>query len=147
VEILADLAGIDVSPGWVITAGTRMAAAIEPADKAIKDAIADAPVAHLAETVTPGCPAQPSPVRKQTPARHLALRLRDRKIEFLRFATDFSVALSNNVAERAVRMFKFKPGSAVGLRTLKGSQTFLTIRGNSDHPNERPPRGHCREMC
>ena len=51
VEILADLAGIDVSPGWVMTAGTRMAAAVAPANEAVKDAIADAPVAHFDETV------------------------------------------------------------------------------------------------
>jgi transposase len=51
-EILADLAGIDVSPGWVITACTRMAASVEPANEAIKDAIADAPVAYFDETVT-----------------------------------------------------------------------------------------------
>jgi hypothetical protein len=52
VEILADLAGIDVSPGWVTTACTRMAAAVEPANEAIKDAIAGADVAHFDETVT-----------------------------------------------------------------------------------------------
>jgi transposase len=51
VEILADLAGIDVSPGWVTSACTRMAAAVAPAGKAIKDAIAAAPVAHFDETV------------------------------------------------------------------------------------------------
>jgi transposase len=52
VEILADLAGIDVSAGWVMTACTRMAAAVAPANEAIKDAIADADVAHFDETVT-----------------------------------------------------------------------------------------------
>ncbi|MEV7630486.1 transposase [Actinoplanes sp. NPDC089786] len=39
VEILADLAGIEVSAGWVMTACARMAAAVEPANEAIKDAI------------------------------------------------------------------------------------------------------------
>jgi transposase len=52
VEILADLAGIEVSPGWVVTACTRMAAAVAPANEAIKDAIVEAPVAHFDETVT-----------------------------------------------------------------------------------------------
>lgn len=51
VEILADLAGIQVSPGWVMTACTRMAAAVAGANEAIKDAIADADVAHFDETV------------------------------------------------------------------------------------------------
>ena len=258
-EILADLAGIDVSPGWVTTACTRMAAAVEPANEAIKDAIAGAAVAHFDETVTrvagrnhwlhaaatgrltayhidehgraiasmtafgilarftgvavhdaysgydgfttathalcnahilreatgigefdalartdgwtehlvnllgdahrwvahwrgQGHTALP-PFKlddlvarydllveralalhqprsgKQTPARNLALRLRDRKTEFLRFATDFTVAFSNNVAEQAVRMVKSKTRVSGGFRTLKGAQTFLAIRG------------------
>lgn len=259
VEILADLAGIDVSAGWVMTACTRMAAAVAPANQAIADTIADAPVAHFDETVTrvagrnhwlhaaatsrltayhidehgrsiasitafgilprftgvavhdaysgydaftaathalcnahilreatgigeydPQARAdgwtedlvnllgdahrwvahwrgqgkhslppfklddlsgrydrlveraltihQPRP-GKQTPARNLALRLRDRKTEFLRFAADFTVAFSNNVAEQAVRMVKSKTRVSGGFRTLKGAQTFLAIRG------------------
>ena len=258
-EILADLAGIEVSPGWVMTACTRMAAAVEPANDAIRDAIAGADVAHFDETVTrvagrnhwlhaaatgrltayhidehgravasmtafgilprftgvaihdaysgydgfttathalcnahilreatgigefdplartdgwaedlvtllgdahrwaahwrgQGCTGLP-PFKfddlsarydllveraltihlarsgKQTPARNLALRLRDRKPEFLRFATDFTVAFSNNVAEQAVRMVKSKTRVSGGFRTLTGAQTFLAIRG------------------
>jgi transposase len=259
VEILADLAGIDVSGGWVTTACARMAAAVAPANEAIKDAIADAGVAHFDETVTRvagrnhwlhaaatgrltayhidehgraiasmtafgilprftgvavhdaysgydgftaathalcnahilreatgigefdalartdgwtenlvnllgdahrwaahwrgqghtslppfklddlsaryDClveraltlhPARPG---KQTPARNLALRLRDRKTEFLRFASDFTVGFSNNVAEQAVRMVKSKTRVSGGFRTLQGAQTFLAIRG------------------
>jgi transposase len=259
VEILADLAGIEVSPGWVMTACTRMAAAVAPANEAIKDAITDAAVAHFDETVTRVagrnhwlhaaatsrltayhidehgrsiasmtafgilprftgvavhdaysgydgftaathalCNAHilreatgigefdpqartdgwaedlvnllgdahrwvahwrgrnhtslppfklddlsarydllveraltihPARSGKQTPARNLARRLRDRKTEFLRFATDFTVAFSNNVAEQAVRMVKSKTRVSGGFRTLKGAQTFLAIRG------------------
>ena len=66
---------------------------------------------------------------KQTPARNLALRLQVRKTEFLRFATDFTVAFSNNVAEQAVRMVKSKTRVSGGFRTLNGAQTFLAIRG------------------
>jgi len=51
-EILADLARVEVSAGWVMTACARMAAAVEPANEAIKDAITAAPVAHFDETVT-----------------------------------------------------------------------------------------------
>ena len=259
VEILADLAGIEVSPGWVMTACARMAASVEPANEAIKDAIAAAPVAHFDETVTrvagrnhwlhaaatgrltayhidehgrsiasmtafgilprftgvaihdaysgydtfttathalcnahilreatgigefdalaradgwtehlinllgdahrwvthwraqdhtslPPFKLDDLSARydllveraltlhqprsgKQTPARNLALRLRDRKTEFLRFATDFTVGFSNNVAEQAVRMIKSKTRVSGGFRTLKGAQTFLAIRG------------------
>jgi transposase len=259
VEILADLAGIEVSPGWVMTACTRMAAAVAPANEAIKDAIADTLVAYFDETVTrvagrnhwlhaaatsrltayhidafgrsvasitafgilprftgvavhdaysgydafttathalcnahilreatgigeydpqaradgwtedlvnllgdahrwvahwrtqdhPSLPAfklddlserydhiveraltvHPPRPGKQTPARNLALRLRDRKTEFLRFTTDFTIAFSNNVAEQAVRMVKSKTRVSGGFRTLTGAQTFLAIRG------------------
>jgi transposase len=73
--------------------------------------------------------AHPPRSGKQTPARNLALRLQARKVEFLRFATDFTVAFSNNVAEQAVRMVKSKTRVSGGFRTLKGAQTFLTIRG------------------
>ncbi|MCM4084985.1 IS66 family transposase [Actinoplanes sp. TRM88002] len=258
-EILADLAGIEVSPGWVMTACARMAASVAPANEAIKDAITAAPVAHFDETVTRVAgrnhwlhaaatgrltayhidehgravasmtafgilprftgvavhdaysgydgfttathalcnahilreatgigefdpqartdgwaedlvnllgdahrwvahwrtrdhtalppfklddlftrydrlveralrihPARPG---RQTPARNLALRLRDRKPEFLRFATDFTVTFSNNVAEQAVRMVKSKTRVSGGFRTLTGAQTFLSIRG------------------
>jgi transposase/regulator of replication initiation timing len=259
VEILADLAGIEVSVGWVMSACTRMAAAVAPANKAIKDAIAEAPVAHFDETVTrvagrnhwlhtavtgrltayhidehgrsvasmtafgilprftgvavhdaysgydafttcthalclahilreatgiseydpqartdgwaddlvnllgdahrwathwraqghTGLPAfklddlsdrydhlvkraltaHPARPGKQTPARNLALRLQARKTEFLRFAADFTIAFSNNVAEQAVRMVKSKTKVSGGFRTLTGAQTFLSIRG------------------
>jgi transposase len=54
---------------------------------------------------------------KQTPARNLALRLRDRKPEFLRFATDFKIAFSNNCAEQAIRMIKTKTKVSGGFRT------------------------------
>jgi transposase len=259
VEILADLAGIEVSPGWVTTACARMAAAVEPANEAIKDAIAGAGVAHFDETVTrvagrnhwlhaaatgrltayhidehgravasmtafgilprfagvavhdaysgydtfttcthalcnahilreatgigeydpharadgwaddlvtllgnahhwvahwrdqghTGLPAfkyddlstryddlvtraltiHPPRPGRQTPARNLALRLQTRKTEFLRFAADFTVGFSNNVAEQAVRMVKSKTRVSGGFRTLKGAQIFLAIRG------------------
>jgi transposase len=66
---------------------------------------------------------------KQTPGRNLALRLRERKPEFLRFATDFNVGFSNNTAEQAIRMIKTKTKVSGGFRTLTGAQTFLALRG------------------
>lgn len=66
---------------------------------------------------------------KQSPARNLALRLRDRKDEVLRFAADFTVAFSNNRAEQDIRMIKTKTKVSGGFRTLKGAQAFLAIRG------------------
>lgn len=258
-EILADVAGVEVSAGWVTTACARMAAAVAPANAAIKDAIAATDVVYFDETVTrvagrnhwlhaaatgrltayhidehgravasmtafgilprftgiavhdaysgydgfttcthalcnahilreatgigefdpqartdgwaddlvtllgnahrwvahwrdrgyTGLPAfkyddlserydqvvdralavHPTRPGRQTPARNLALRLQARKTEFLRFAADFTVRFSNNVAEQAVRMVKSKTRVSGGFRTLNGAQTFLAIRG------------------
>lgn len=256
-EILADLAGIEVSAGWVSQACQRVADAVAPANTAIKDAIADAPVAYFDESVTrvagrnhwlhtaatpwltayhidshgrglasivafgilprfagvamhdaysaydsftcvhalcnahivreatgiaeyneaartdgwaddlvmllgdahrwvrawseeghdalPGFKLadlhrrydrivdralvlHPPRTGKQTPARNLALRLLQRRDEFLRFATDFTVGFSNNVAEQAIRMIKIKTKVSAGFRTLTGAQTFLALR-------------------
>lgn len=66
---------------------------------------------------------------KQTPARNLALRLRERRDELLRFAADFTVGFSNNTAEQAIRMIKTKTKVSGGFRTLTGAQTFLALRG------------------
>lgn len=259
VEVLADIAGIEVSTGWVTDACERAGQAVAPANEAIKDAIADAGVAHFDESVTrvagrnhwmhtaatatltafhidrhgraaasirafdvlprftgiavhdayagydgfAACThalcnahavrelagigefdaaarddgwaqqmidllgdayrwvaayrrdghtclpdfkaddlryrwdqtieralaAHPARPGKQTPARNLALRLRDRRDEFLRFTTDFAVAFSNNTAEQAIRMIKIKTKVSGGFRTLAGARTFLAIRG------------------
>jgi transposase len=258
-EILADIAGIEVSPGWVTDACKRAEHAVAPAGEAVKDAIAASPVAHFDESVTriagrnhwmhtaatasltayhvdehgrateaikafgilprfagvavhdaysgylcftdcthalcnahavreltgigeydtaareDGWAAQmidllgdahrwaatwrrdghhalpdfkaedlhrrydalieralathPPRTGKQTPARNLALRLGDRKDEFLHFTTDFAVAFSNNIAEQAIRMIKVKTKVSGGFRTLHGAQTFLALRG------------------
>jgi transposase len=73
--------------------------------------------------------AHPPRAGKQAPARNLALRLRDRREEFLHFTTDFTVAFSNNTAEQAIRMIKVKTKVSGGFRTLRGAATFLAIRG------------------
>jgi transposase len=71
-------------------------------------------------------PARPG---RQSPARKLALRLRNRREEILRFATDFTIEFTNNTAEQAIRMVKTKTKVSNGFRTLRGAQTFLAIRG------------------
>jgi transposase len=81
------------------------------------------------ELVERALAAHPPRTGKQTPARNLALRLRDRREEFLRFTTDFGVPFSNNCAEQAVRMVKVKTKVSGGFRTLAGAITFLAIRG------------------
>jgi transposase-like protein len=51
-EVLAGTCGIEVSTGWVTDACKRAGQAVAPANEAIKDAIADADVAHFDESVT-----------------------------------------------------------------------------------------------
>jgi transposase len=51
-EILADVAGIEVSTGWISDAVARMAVVLAPVNAAIGDAIAGASVAHFDESVT-----------------------------------------------------------------------------------------------
>lgn len=51
-QILADLAGIGVSPGWVSTACHRAHRAIAPASEATRDALAAAPVVYFDESVS-----------------------------------------------------------------------------------------------
>ena len=52
VEVLADVAGIEVSSGWVTDACKRVEKSVAGANEAIKDAIAGAGVAHFDESVT-----------------------------------------------------------------------------------------------
>jgi len=66
---------------------------------------------------------------RQAPARNLAIRLRDRREEYLAFTADFAVAFSNNTAEQAIRMIKVKTKVSGGFRTLRGAEVFLAIRG------------------
>jgi hypothetical protein len=51
-EILADIAGIEVSSGWVTDACRRVEQAVAEANTAITDAIAEAGVARFDESVT-----------------------------------------------------------------------------------------------
>ncbi|MGI5289163.1 IS66 family transposase [Nonomuraea polychroma] len=51
-EILADIAGVSVSTGWITSACERMATAVAAANEAIRQAIISAPVAHFDESVT-----------------------------------------------------------------------------------------------
>lgn len=91
-------------------------------------------------TVERALAVHPSTSRKQAPARNLALRLRDRRDEFLHFTTDFQVTFSNNCAEQAIRMIKIKTKVSGGFRTLAGARTFLAIRGYISTVRKNGPR-------
>jgi len=65
---------------------------------------------------------------RQAPARNLAIRLRDRREEFLAFTTDFAVAFSNNGSENAVRGYKLAAKISGCWRTLATLQRHCRIR-------------------
>jgi transposase len=51
-QLLADLAGIEVSPGWVQTACQRAQQAVAPANEAIREALVAQPVVYFDESVS-----------------------------------------------------------------------------------------------
>ena len=87
------------------------------------------------ETLERALAVHPPRPRRQTPARNLALRLRDRREEFLHFTTDFRVAFSNNCAEQAIRMIKIKTKVSGGFRTLTGAQRRRAYDQRSTTPS------------
>lgn len=62
------------------------------------------------------------------PGHNLVVRLRDFKDDVLRFAADFAVPFTNNLAEQDIRMMKVKMKISGGFRTMAGAQTFATLR-------------------
>ena len=59
---------------------------------------------------------------------NLLLRLRDRKLDVLRFLTDPGVPFTNNLAERDGRMMKVRQKISGGFRSIKGAEDFAVIR-------------------
>ena len=65
---------------------------------------------------------------KRTKAQNLLLRLDEREMEVLRFATDFRVPFDNNLSERDLRMIKLQQKISGCWRTTHGAERFLAIR-------------------
>lgn len=65
---------------------------------------------------------------KRTKAQNLLLRLDEREVEVLRFATDFRVPFDNNLSERDLRMIKLQQKISGCWRTTQGAERFLAIR-------------------
>ncbi|MGI8947596.1 MAG: IS66 family transposase [Ornithinimicrobium sp.] len=68
-------------------------------------------------------------VRKQTKARNLLERLRDRETEILRFTVDLAVPFTNNGSERDLRPVKTQLKISGCHRATTGAEAWLRIRG------------------
>ena len=66
--------------------------------------------------------------QKRRPGHNLLRRLRDFKADVLRFAEDFSVPFTNNLAEQDIRMMKLRMKISGGFRSTKGAHVFATVR-------------------
>ena len=66
--------------------------------------------------------------KKRRPGHNLLRRLRDFKSDVLRFAEDFSVPFTNNLAEQDIRMMKLRMKISGGFRSTKGAHVFATVR-------------------
>jgi transposase len=61
--------------------------------------------------------------------RHaLAVRVRDRADDYMRFADDRQVPFDSNEAEQVIRMSKFRVKVSGCLRSMTGAETFCAIR-------------------
>jgi transposase len=67
--------------------------------------------------------------KKRRPGHNLALRLREKAEDVLRFLYNKNAPFTNNLAERDIRMMKVKQKVSGGFRTQKGAEIFCTIRG------------------
>lgn len=87
--------------------------------------LAEALAFHAAQPPLP--PKRRGPPPRRT-GHNLALRLRTRQADVLRFLTDPSVPFTNNLAEHDGRMMKLRQKISGGFRSLQGAQDFTVIR-------------------
>ena len=65
---------------------------------------------------------------KRCPAVNLLDRLDTHRDDVLRFAANFSVPFTNNLAEQDIRMVKIRQKISGGLRTMNGARIFCALR-------------------
>ena len=66
--------------------------------------------------------------KQRRPGHNLALRLRDRPADMVRFLTDCAVSVTNNLAEQDLRMMKLRMKISACFRTEPGARDFATLR-------------------
>ena len=88
------------------------------------------PLHHFKQAVLVGLAQHPrAPGRKQSKARNLLERLRDRQDQILRFADDLAVPFTNNGAERDLRPVKTQLKISGCHRSATGATAWLRVRG------------------
>jgi len=76
----------------------------------------------------PGLAENASQKIKRTDAQNLLLRLDQKEAEALRFAHDFRVPFTNNLAEQDIRMVKLQQKISGCWRTDEGAERYLRVR-------------------
>lgn len=97
---------------------------------AIPDAQKTLPLHLFRQAVRVGLAQHPrAPGRKQSKARNLLERLRDRETEILRFTDDLAVPFTNNGSERDLRPVKTQLKISGCHRSPGGARAWLRVRG------------------
>ena len=84
------------------------------------------------QLIEAGWTANPNSPARHTTKRCRAVNLLDRldthRDDVLRFAADFTVPFTNNLAEQDIRMVKIRQKISGGLRTMNGARIFCALR-------------------
>jgi Transposase IS66 family len=79
---------------------------------------------------------------KRTKAQNLLLRLDCQETEALRFAHDFQVPFTNNLAEQDIRMIKLQQKISGCWRTDHGAQRYVRVRSYISTTRTGPTTAH-----